>query len=680
MFSVSWCSLVLFVLSSLVRAPLSAQEPADTFPVEEIVVTATRLPTPRSAVPTAVTVITGDELRERGVKFLADALAVVPAATLAQTGSRGGLTSLFLRGGESDYVQVIVDGVVLNQPGGAVDLGQIATTHIDRIEIVRGPVSVLYGSDAVTGVVHIFTRSGAAETRLEVSADVGRAGRRNGDASICPDYPRSPCPEGADLGSYTTRRWEAALVGSSGPLEFSLGASRFDSDGAYAFNNEYANHTLSGRLRVARGGSEVALTSRYSDGLYHYPTDGAGRLVDANAHQSNGSLAVGLMAGHFIAPRVELRLGLSYHEGDTRTIDEPDEVGDTLGFFASRSTSVVNRSKADLHANVYLGARAIATLGIEAERQEGRSTFSSRSQFGPFESATTKDRSNRAGYAQLLATPIAPLAVTVGVRTEVNDRFGSFLSWRAGANLRFGAGIVVRASAGTAFKEPTFFENYAEGFALGNPELDPERSRSWELGSEWSEQGGRSMVGVTWFDQRFENLIQYTGHPPPGEPNYVNIGEAASKGLEIEGRIGRVRGPSLAGNWVRLETEVLEAGPGTDPLFQQGQPLVRRPRNRFNLSGVLPLVGRARGGATLNHVGARRDLDFVADPGGQHVTLPGHTVVDTFLEVRFDMGASREVAIRARVENLLNEEYWEVANFPAGGRALFVGLQAGTGF
>src|SRR5207253_2563875 len=141
-------------------ARAAAQEPADTFSLSELVVTATRVPLPRAAVPAAVTVLHGDDLRERGVRLVGDALRDVPGATLVRTGSEGGITSLFLRGGESDYVQVLVDGVVVNDPGGSVDLGQLTLDDVDRIEIVRGPVSVLYGSEAVTGVINIITKRG----------------------------------------------------------------------------------------------------------------------------------------------------------------------------------------------------------------------------------------------------------------------------------------------------------------------------------------------------------------------------------------------------------------------------------------------------------------------------------------------------------------------------------------
>ena len=673
----SW--LIPFAVLAFTFVSASAQEPSDTFRLGEIVVTATRLPTPRGAVPAAVSILNGEDLRSRGIRFVADALREVPGAGVVRTGSHGGLTSLFLRGGESDYVQVMVDGVVLNDPGGAIDLGQLTTENIDRIEVVRGPVSVLYGSDAVTGVVHILTTHGGGRPRLTVGGDVGVAGRLNGDQSTCPGYPSTPCPEGSDLGSYSTRSWDATLTGGARMVQYSLSASVFDTDGAYAFNNDYSNHTASARVHVAGERADAALTARYTDGLFHFPTDGAGRLSDANLHRSSESLAIGFDLGGFLSPRFEVRAALSYHDGDYRTVDEPDAPSDTLGFFESTSSSGVDRRKAVLWGNLHLPGSATATLGVETERQSGVSDFESMSKFGPFESSTSNDRSNRAVYAQVVAAPTRRLTATAGARTENNDRFGSFRTWRAGASLRLLEGTTLRTSAGRAFKEPTFFENFAEGFTRGNPALKPEQSRSWEIGLGQTFLEGRAAVDGTWFDQRFRNLIQYSGDPAPGEPNYSNIGEASSRGLEIEVRLGSVEGVSLTGSWVRLSTEVIDARPGTDPLFQQGQPLIRRPRDRVHISGIAPWGARWRSGATMTVVGARPDLDFLTDPSGARVMLPRHAVLDLFAEYRVIESGSRDVTVRARIDNALDEHYSENANFPAPGRVLSLSVRAGTG-
>ena len=195
----SW--LIPFAVLAFTFIPASAQEPSDTFRLGEIVVTATRLPTPRGAVPAAVSILNGEDLRSRGIRFVADALREVPGASVVRTGSHGGLTSLFLRGGESDYVQVMVDGVVLNDPGGAIDLGQLTTENIDRIEVVRGPVNVRRG-------VHAW-KSGVEARAIEELGDRPRPDVPRGSSS-CGRYlvrPAFPEPDPV-LGGSCPRRVE----------------------------------------------------------------------------------------------------------------------------------------------------------------------------------------------------------------------------------------------------------------------------------------------------------------------------------------------------------------------------------------------------------------------------------------------------------------------------------------
>src|ERR1043166_1368054 len=162
----------------LLPVRLSGQQPTDTVELNPVVVTATRVPRPVTDVPAAVTVLRGEDLRAQGIRTVFEALREAPGAAVVQTGSLGGQTSLFLRGGQSHHVKVLIDGVPVNQPGGAFDFANLTTDNVERIEVVRGPASVLYGSDAVTGVVQIFTRRGANASRAEASVRGGTDGDR----------------------------------------------------------------------------------------------------------------------------------------------------------------------------------------------------------------------------------------------------------------------------------------------------------------------------------------------------------------------------------------------------------------------------------------------------------------------------------------------------------------------
>jgi vitamin B12 transporter len=663
-----------------VAGPTAAQEPPDTFRLNPIVVTATRLAQLRTTVPAAVTVLQGDALRRQGIRFIADALRFVPGANIVQVGSRGGLTSLFMRGGESDYVQVMVDGVVLNEPGGAFDIGQLTTENVERIEILRGPASVLYGSDAVTGIVHVITRSGNGPPRLSASATIGTQPRRNGAPDTCPDYPATPCPAGADLGRSESTAFDVSLSGGASRVQYAFAAGHFATNGTYAFNNDYDNRTIAGRARVAAGPrTNIGLMARWSDGRFHYPTDGAGRIVDANQVRSTESLAIGLDAGFAISSRIDSHFTISSHDGSFVTDDRVDGPADTLGSWESTNDVDIVRRKANAVAHLRFANTSTLTFGAEIESQNGRSVFTSNGQFGPFEAVSDDKRTNRAAFLQVMAAPLQALSLTGGTRVDDNDRFGMFLTWRIGANVRLARRTLLRAAAGTAFKEPTFFENYAEGFTVGNPHLEPEETRSWEIGLEQSVFGDNAAVIATWFDQRFTNLIQYVASPAaPGSPNYLNLGEAKSAGLELEGRAYARNGASLNANWTWLHTRVLDKGTGADNLFQLGETLIRRPTHRLTVSVTAPIAAHASILAAIMRVGERDDLDFLNDFRGERITMPAYTTVNLGGDVRPLRAVNLDVGFR--IDNLLGEKYREIANFPSAGRSLHLTARTTVGF
>ncbi|MBI4421168.1 MAG: TonB-dependent receptor, partial [Gemmatimonadetes bacterium] len=424
-----------------------AQSPRDTFQLSEIVVTATRVPTSRASVASTVTVIPGEVLRAQGVRYVADALRLVPGAAVAQNGSFGAVTSLFLRGGESDYVKVLVDGVPLNAAGGAIDLGGLTADNVDRIEIVAGPTSVLYGSDAVAGVVQIFTRRGRGPGAVET---------------------------GFRAGTYGSRMLEAALSGGRDDLDYSFSASRFTTDGSYAFNNGARNAVASGRVHLAPDArTDGTLTLRYQDNVFHFPTDGAGRLVDQNQFTYEHGTTIALEAGRLFTDRLEARLQLTSHQRDGGADDRKDGAADTLGFYAFQSLNRGERRSADLLANWHAGNRGVVTLGGRLELEQERGFNASQSQFGPSSGQSDFSRTNRAYYAQALLEPRRGLSLTAGSRLDDNGSFGAFATYRVGASYRL-AGTRIRGSLGSGFKEPTFFENFATGFVTGNPALKPE--------------------------------------------------------------------------------------------------------------------------------------------------------------------------------------------------------------
>lgn len=636
----------------------SAQTPADTaardpFELPGLVVTATRVPLDRASLPTPVTVLTRQDLEDRGIRSVAEALRTVPGASVVRAGSPGSQTSLFLRGGESDYVKVLIDGVPVNDPGGAIDLADLSTAQVDRIEVVRGPVSVLYGSDAVAGVVQIFTRRGDGEPRVTVSALGGRGRRRHAD-------------EG-----YGVAEASVSAMGGIGAFSYAGGVSRSWSAGLYPFNDDRELTTASTRLAwAAAPGADLSVTARVTDSRSGFPTDGTGALVDRNARIDRRLVTTALEAGWRLHERVDARIRLGLADRGQETVDAPDGPADTTGVYASGLTRDVTRRFADARIDVEL-PRSLLTAGLAVEGAVASTAYDSRSEWGPTTASADYDRSTAGYYVQLLARPAAPLRLTGGFRLDDSRTFGTFATYRLGGVLRLGGSTRARGAVGRGFREPTFDESFGSGFGdRGNPDLAPERSASWEAGLE--QDVGPATVGATWFHQRFEDLIQFTFAPPgPDDPNYRNVGRARARGLELEAHLQRRRW-ALDASYTYLDTRVLDPGLATDAGFVEGQRLLRRPAHAGSIAGRLAFPDGSVG-LTLGVVGDRADLDFAAGVPAPRITLPAHATLDLAAEHRLPVAGTPRALLR--IENLLDAHYQDVAGFPAVGRVVRVGFR-----
>jgi vitamin B12 transporter len=488
-------------------------------------------------------------------------------------------------------------------------------------------VSVLYGSDAMTGVVQIFTRTGqgAAQVGAELRA-----------------------------GTYASTEGALDVVGGTKTIAYSARVSQFRSDGLYPYNNEYRNSVVSARIRVAPDArSDASLTYRYGDDIYHFPTNGQGAPVDSNQRAAERGPLLSLSAGRFIGDHVEARLGAAAREARLFFNDEPDSPGEDGTFW---SKDWIRRAT----ANALLTWRAhgvSATVGVEYEdqRQRGASEFSA--SFGTFPNPSVDVRRTNTGYFAQAVITAGPSAITVGGRFDDNSQFGTHATYRAGVVYGLREGIRLRASAGTGFKEPTFFENFATGFVVGNPGLDPERSSSWEVGVE------RGAVAVTYFNQRFRGLIEYDPAPALGDPNYFNVGGAIADGIEANASASIATRATLAVSYTYLHTRVEQSG-SSDPngSFAPGKPLLRRPTHTVAPRLAATLSERSHVMLEARWVGKRDDV------GPQRVTLRPYTRVN----LSGDYAIGRVMA-SARLENVFNDQAQEINGFRPRGRTVMVG-------
>jgi vitamin B12 transporter len=628
------CTLVRVPLLAWCLAPsiAGAQAGMDTVTLSPVVVTATLVPMRVDEVAASVTVLSGDALRARGLRTVAEALRNIPGVTVVATGSFGGQTSLFLRGGESDYVKVLIDGVPQNQPGGFFDFANLGIEDVDRIEIVRGPASVLYGSDAVTGVIQVFTRSGRA----------GLAGQLS-----------------IGGGTYGTHWGTVDLDGATGVWSYGLSVSRHETAGIYSVNNRYHRDLASGRAQFRPDARTVfALTARWSDAVFHFPTDFTGQVADSNQYTSARGPSIALEAARTVSSHVAAHLLIGSHFERDGFDNSADGLADTTAACCYHSRDDIRRIVGRGWVDLRLPAWATITAGAELEGQRQRGTTLSAS------------RDNGAAFAQLLGHLTTAGVLTLGARLDENQEFGSHATGRAGLSWRLASSTRLRGSVGTSFKEPSFYENFATGFVRGNPELHPEQSASREIAIEQGVAGRRLTAAITYFSQCFRDLIQYSAAPMgPDSVNYANVAAATARGVEVSMGAGLGDGVSLSGSfnstWTRDATT--------------GQPLLRRP---INSGTVLLAWSRWWGEVTLSGVftGARSDLDYRTGVPAS-VTLPAYTRVDASLEYRFSTmrGASPGLLATVRIENALDARFQQAVGFPSPGRTVLLGAEMSLG-
>jgi vitamin B12 transporter len=619
------------------------------------VVSASKIPRPASTLTQAVTVLIGEDLRARGVTRVSDALREVPGAMLVQSGSYGAVTSLFLRGGESRYTKVLIDGVPVNSSGGFFDFSHLTTDNIDRIEIVRGPASVLYGADAVSGIVQILTRKGSEESRASL---------------------------GARAGTYRSLDIDADAAGAFPLGQFSAGAARHSSDGILPFNNQYQNGTLSSALSVGQGTqNDVTVSARYTAAEFHYPTDFSGQPVDSNSYRTQHRLTVGLDAGRALADYAQARL----LAGTNEVSDLTEDIATPFGGSAPQHSAFRSRGyrrNAEGRLSFFLPSNATVTVGANYEKEHERSSNGS----GPVGGATTQtdsfdaSRHDLAYYSELLGNPNDRFSYTLSGRVDDNSDYQRFATYRIGANARILPVVRMRASLSSAFNAPAFNQLRPTLYTVGSPDLRPERIRSAEVGLTMSSWAERVRLSAMYFTQRFSDLIQYVnGAPPSYRGSYANLTGARSNGYETELALSPWSNWRGSASYTIVNPRVTEVPQGYQGSDNVGDALIRRPSHSGSIVLAYSRPASAGVGVALNFVGKRADTDFSQYPYTR-VTLPAYTKLDISAELPIAARSGSGLILTARVENTLNKRYEDVLHFAAPGRTVLIGARASTLF
>ena len=614
---------------------------------QQIVVTANRTESPLAQVGSSVTILTGAQMRAEGIQWVADALRRVPGVTVSRSGGYGQLASLFMRGGESDYTKVLIDGIPVNDPGGAFNFGTLSTSGIDRIEVVRGPQSALFGSDAIAGVVQIFTRRGTSERRL----------------------PRFEAA--AEGGNYSSSFYSAGIQNRHERSDYAASFSRADTDGNVAngsFNNEVASANMG--LQITPN-TELRTVFRTEAGRSGVPGQSAFHRPEQDEYYRNRYFAGGMTLAHASSARWSQQLSYSVHDSTQWSVDPGDSGSFTSSYegrtapfesydYPFRTLNQTRRQRVGLQSDLSLGHSHLLTAGAEYEHESG---VVGDPDAGPLDAV----RDNAGVFFQDQWSAASRFYGTAGVRLEHNASFGFYAAPRVSAavHLReqapgeFWGLTKLKANFGLGIKEPTLVESFSNSpFFRGNPDLQPEKSLSFDTGIEQYLGSGRGVLEVTYFENRFRNQIGFSiTDYQTFEGSFFNIGRTEARGIETAGRTPLGRSVELGASYTYLYSKVLESAADYDPAFAAGQSLFRRPRH----SGRVDLrwsPARWTLAASVLLVGSRVDSDF----SGLGLTRSAaYGTLDFAATYRIGYGLSAY----AVVNNALNRDYMDVLGFPA---------------
>jgi outer membrane cobalamin receptor len=638
---------------------------------ETLVVSAAQVEIPLSRASSAVSIITGAELHDRQLTTVADALRQVPGLAVARAGSAGALTSVFPRGGESDYTLVYIDGMELNTFGGGFDFAHLATANIDRIEIVRGPQSALYGSNAIGAVVRIVTREGGAA---------------RGGASF-------------EAGSFGTTRMTASSSGNANGWSWGGGVDRLASDGFNGKrtasgeeigNDRYTRTEVGGSSswRNATGASlrgdlRFARDDRGFPGPFGSNPIGVFSGVDLTSRGTDDRWSAAIGGTVPSGRRVRTHAQITWNTNDGEFVSPFDTS-------TSGSRRVTGRAQTD----IALGPGIDVSAGAEFQRERVTSSYITDNA-----GEIPIERSVGGYFGEARWSAANRLFATGGLRIEhihrdavgaLNDQYSPRPAMAAddvvSVNPRIAAAYYlratpgsetkVRASAGTGIRPP-------DGFELAftdNPALQPERSRSFEAGIDQTFASGRGLVEATWFRNTFDELIVAVGRfVESSRYRTDNISNARATGLELATTMRtRASGFDIQGRlaYTFLDSEMLavdQADAAPSP-FTAGQPLLNRPRHQWAIDAG---VSRARVTGWVRGGGRGRVLAVEPSQGsfGGLFDAKGYNVWNAGASFRL----SRQLEIFGRVDNLFDRMYEEVFGFSALGRGAMVGLRVAAG-
>lgn len=613
--------------------------------LDTIVVTATRTPVTVADLGQSITVLDAQTIETRQTVAVSDLLATTPGITVARNGGLGTQTGVFIRGAESDQTVVLIDGVKLNDPaspGGGFNFANLLAGNIRRIEIIRGAQSVLWGSQAIGGVVNILTAPPTEDLQANARLEYGYRDT-----------------------------WQATgnVSKTIGPVAASVGAGYLASDGISAFDetrggreqDSYDNVGANAQVRVTLS-QAISLDlrgwfSRGDTGIDGFPPPDFRFADTAERSRSREFVGYAGLNAALFDGRLKNRLAIGYTNIKRRNTDPTLDVTTTFDALG-RNTRLE-----------YQGTYAIAEgweLTAGAEREVQRLRTASPSTFDPAPTPLTRTQRLTSGYANLFAKPFAGFSGTLGIRQDQHSSFGGATSFAASGVYSPNKGRSrLRANYSEGFKAPTPFQLGSE---FGNPNLVPEDSKGWEVGGDQQLWGEALSLGATYFRRTTRNQIDFNFCPTANAlcddgrfGFYDNVARTRSSGVELLLSARPVEGLSIDASYTHLNPRNKAADSPN-----AGNVLVRRPQETFSLSADYRHRSGLAGGVTVTTASDR----FIDAANTQR--LDGYTTLDLRASYEFYQG----LELYGRFDNVLDADYETVDQFGTFGRAGFIGLRA----
>jgi vitamin B12 transporter len=625
---------------------LNLQAQPEQEPIETVLVTASREPVDASRVGSTFTVIERADLDRRQIVYVADALRDVPGFAISRVGTLGSQTQVRVRGAEANQVMVFIDGVKANDPASGDEFlfEQLLATEIERIEIVRGPQSALWGSDALAGVINVITARGTTPFSANGFLESGSFGT-------------------TQVGGQISSARDAFEI-NAGLSQLSTDGSNISRTGAEDDGSQNSTANLNFRVQLSPQ-TRLEFFGRYTDSTTDFDrTDFVNTGLPADADRHTDATQAYLRAAvntSFLDERWSHRFSVTQLETDNRNDDAGVSLGSTAaekrGFYYQTSFALTD---SDAHR---------LTFAVDREELE----FSQRGPASFFGDPNQDQAIETTGYVlEYQGLELGAVSVSAAIRRDDNSDFDDIDTYRlTGSYAVPKYGTRLHASVGTGQKSPTFVDRF--GFFatefFGNPNLRPERSEGWEIGFEQPVLAGNATLSATYFGEQLEDEIDgFVFDAGTSLFTAMNrAGKSKRRGVEL-GLAATLRDNlELSGSYTYLDSTERDS---------QGNEVqeVRRPKNMFAVNLNFTPLPRANINLNVSYSGSQRDVIFPPFPQpSARVTLDSYILVSLSAAYRF----SPNLELIGRIENLLDEVYEDVVGFRTPGVGAYIGIRVG---